>query len=128
MTFIVDPGAFNNLVNEDELFSNYIELQPSIKVSVAKNETFIITTRKGTIHLISDKDVKGVLKDVLHSQEVPHHLLSVREMQQEEMTITFNQKGVEMRKGIKIIIIGKSLKNLTVVNFQIMTNNFNCNV
>ena len=126
--FILDSGASDHLINNEESFSNFIELQPPIKISVAKNGTFINATKKGTINVISNKGIKGVFKDVLYSPEVPHNLLSVRKMQQRGMTITFDQKGVEIRKGGKIINNGKSLNNLTVIDFKIMKYNSNSTI
>ena len=49
-------------------------------------------------------------------------------MQQRGMTITFDQKGVEIRKGGKIINNGKSLNNLTVIDFKIMKYNSNSTI
>ena len=126
--FILDSGASDHLINKEELYSNFIELQPPIKISVAKNGTFINATKKGTINVISNKGIKGVFMDVLYSPEVPHHLLSVRKMQQRGTTITFNQKGIEIRKGGKIISNGKSLNNLTDIDFKIMKYNSNSNI
>ena len=65
---------------------------------------------------------------MLYSLEVSHHLLSVRKMQQKGLTRTFSQKGVKIRKGGNTIVIGKSQNSLTVLDFEIMTNNLNSNV
>lgn len=125
ITFVLDSGASDHLVNRDDVFTSFTDLNNPLKISIAKNETFISATKKGTINVTSNMGIQGVLEDVLYCPDVPHNLLSVRRMQQAGMTIIFNQKGVEVTKGGKTVMKGKPLNNLIIVDFTIKRNMLN---
>lgn len=125
ITFVLDSGASDHLVNRDDLFASFTELKNPLKISIAKNEAFITATKKGTINVISNMGVPGVLEDVFYCREVPHNLLSVRKMQQAGMTIIFHENGVEVNKGGKTVLKGKPLNNLFSVDFIVKKNMIN---
>ncbi|CAK9821259.1 Copia protein [Anthophora retusa] len=119
LTFLLDSGASDHVINRDDVFSNYIELLPPQKISVAKNDTYIVATKKGNIEVTSNIGVNGSLEDVLYCPEVPCNLLSVRRMQQGGMTVVFGANGVTVTKNGKNIMTGKPLNNLIAVDLKI---------
>ena len=54
-----------HIVNDANLFANSIKLNPPIKIAVAKNDVFILATRKGNIKITSNMGINGVLENVL---------------------------------------------------------------
>lgn len=119
ITFILDSGATEHIINREDLTENFTELETPIKISVAKAGTSITATKRGTINVISNMGIQGTLNEVLYCPEVPYNLLSVSKMQKAGMTVTFNQKHVKVLKGGKTVIEGKTLNNLIVINFKI---------
>ena len=109
--FLLDSGASEHLINSDALYSSSTILNPPLKISVANNGTFITATKKGIINITSNMGIPGVLEDALYCPGVPQNLLSVRKMQQAQMSIIFNPNGVKIIKNVKIIITGKPVDN-----------------
>lgn len=93
ITFILDSGATDHLVNQPDVFTTFTKLVSPLKIAVAKSDTSISATMKGTIHVITNQGVKGVLKDVLYAADVPYNLLSVRRIQEAGMSIIFAENG-----------------------------------
>lgn len=52
IVFLLDLMAFDRTINNDRFFESYIEPNPQIKITVAKNNTFIVATKKGIINAI----------------------------------------------------------------------------
>ena len=120
--FPLDSGASDHLINSDAFYSSSIILNSTIKISVAKNGTFITATKRGVINITSDMGIPGVLEDVLYCPDGPHNLLSVRKMQQAKMSIILNPYGVEISKNSRIIMTGKPLNNnLILIEYFIDT-------
>ena len=117
--FLLDSGASDHITNRDDLFTSFECLNPPLKISVAKNNTFISATKRGNINLISQTGVQGILTNVLFCAEVPYNLISVSKMQQAGFTIIFDDKGTQITKEGKIIMKGKTLNNLIVLEFKI---------
>lgn len=118
--FLLDSGASDHLVNTLDVFNEVVDLMPPLKISIAKNDVFITATKRGSIPVITNLGIEGVLQDVLYSHEVPYNLLSVRRIQQAGMSVIFNEtEGVEIQKGGKSILTGKSLNDLISVIFKI---------
>lgn len=126
ITFILDSGASDHLINREDLAQNFAVLEEPIKISVAKNETFIRVTKKGNLSITSNLGVNGILQDVLFCSDIPYNLLSVKKMQQAGMTIVFgNDGGVQIYHDGKMVIKGESLNNLIGIKFVLDKHAFN---
>lgn len=120
ITFILDSGASDHLINREDLAQNFMELKKPIDISVAKNGTFIKATKKGNIPVTSNMGVNGMLQDVLFCSDIPYNLLSVKKMQQAGMTVVFGKDGgVQIYNEGKMVTKGKSLNNLIGINFML---------
>ena len=117
--FLLDSGASDHLINQENLFSSFTMLQPPLNISVAKNGAYITATKRGIIHVTSNKGVDGVLENVFYCPEVPYNLLSVRKMQEAGLGIVFDSEGVHISKDGNVIMSGKPLNNLTAVDFRV---------
>ena len=57
ITFLLDSGASDYIINDDKLFLNFVYLDPLIKISVAKHGVFINATKKGQVNVETDVEV-----------------------------------------------------------------------
>ena len=117
ITFILDSGASDHIINRHDLSTHFSTLLTPIKISVAKNGQFITATKKGSLEVISNLGIQGTLEDVLYCPDVPYNLLSVTKMQAAGMTVIFSEKGVEINKGGKMVLKGKPSNNLISIDF-----------
>lgn len=118
LTFLINSGPSDHIVNREDVFSEFEILLPSLKISVAKNGTFICATKRGNINVTNNQGIEGVLEGVLYCPDAMHNLLSVWKMQQAGFTIVFDGKGVTIAKGSTIIMAGKPLNSLIAVDFR----------
>lgn len=120
ITFVLDSGASDHLINREDLAKNFAELENPLRISVAKSGTFISAIKKGNLSVISNTGMSGVLQDVLFCPEIPYNLLSVKKMQQAGMTVVFNQNGdVQILHEGKLVTRGESLNNLIGLKFKL---------
>nr|XP_011313213.1 PREDICTED: uncharacterized protein LOC105272697 [Fopius arisanus] len=114
-----NKGASDHLINRDDMFSSVIELDPPIKISIAKHGEFLSARRKGKINVTSNMGVACTIDDILYCPEIPYNLLSVRKMQRTGLSITFDEKRVEIRKNGNMVMYGKPLNSLVAVDFEV---------
>lgn len=119
LSFILDSGASDHVVNEEKVFSSIQVLDPPIRISIAKNGEFIMALKKGQIPVTTNMGVNGILEDVLYCPDASYNLLSVRKLQQKGMSIIFDERGVEIMRDGKTIMYGKPLNNLISMVFNI---------
>ena len=78
--FLIDSGASDHIVNNDEYFIEWTNLNPPIKIEVAKKGETILATKRGTIKVETNTGSLGTLENVLYSKDLPQNLLSVKRM------------------------------------------------
>lgn len=127
LTFLMDSGATDHIVNQLDVFTKYTELNPPIRIGIAKSGASVLATAKGCIEVTTNKGVQGSLMEVLYCPEVPHNLLSVRKIQQTGMTVIFTKSGVEVRKDDEIILSGEIINNLYKIIFGLNKLNYQIN-
>jgi hypothetical protein len=116
VTFILDSGASDHMINREDLFSTSTLLPSPFKISIAKMDQFVSATKKGTLNVVSDMGVPGVLEDVLFCPEVPYNLLSVSKMKNAGLSVVFDQQGAHVfGSDGKKMITGKCKNNLFYV-------------
>uniref|UniRef100_A0A1Y1MAC2 Retrovirus-related Pol polyprotein from transposon TNT 1-94-like beta-barrel domain-containing protein n=1 Tax=Photinus pyralis TaxID=7054 RepID=A0A1Y1MAC2_PHOPY len=77
ITFILDSGATDHIVNQLHYFTHSEELSTPVEISVAKEDSSIKATHRGSIAITTNMGETGILKDVLFSAEVPYNLLYI---------------------------------------------------
>ena len=122
VSFILDSGASDHAINNDDLFSSFENLPAPMKIYIAKNGAYINATKRGQIKIVTDQEVEGWLNNVLYCPDLPYNLLSVRRLQEANMTVIFDKSGVEIKHKGKTIIKGKLKNNLFGINFKIKFN------
>ena len=87
--------------------------QPTIAVSIAKNEVTVNATKKTKIYVITDQGFSGIIENVLFASDIPDNLLSVRKMQTASSDVIFGKDGgAQVIKDGKIIMLCKPGNNL----------------
>lgn len=122
LTFLLDSGSSDHIINREDLFSTYTNLNVPLKISVDKHNTFISAIKKCTLKVIGNTGIRGTLEDVLFCPDVPYNLLSVTRMQQAGMTITFDQRGTNISKDGKVLMQGMAVNNLISIDFVVVIN------
>lgn len=122
ITFLLDSGASDHIINRDDLFSTYTTLTVPLKISVAKNSEFISATKSGTLQVTSNMGIQGELEDVLYCRDVPYNLLSVSKMQQAGLSILFEKDSAQIIKDGNVLMSGKLSNNLIVLDFVASVN------
>jgi hypothetical protein len=125
ITFILDSGATDHIINNDGVFTEFHELSPPINIAVAKTNTSVIATKRGTVKVKTNRGHHGTLEDVLYCPDVPYNLLSVRRMQEKGMTTIFDAAGVTIKNGDVTILTGKPFNGLTAVKIKACKNMVN---
>ncbi|KOC58795.1 Copia protein [Habropoda laboriosa] len=125
ITFLIDSGASDHLINREDLTKNFVDLNPPIKVGVAKNGCFILATKIGSLNVISNLGVEGVLKDVLYSAEVPRNLLSIPKLQKAKLRTVLDENEISIGKNGRTIATGKPIGNTFQIKFCIELNEVN---
>ena len=132
LTFLLDSEATEHLINQKDAFSDSIDLSVPVKIIVAKKNETILETKRGTISVITNRGISGVLEHVLYAPEVPYNLLSVRQIQQAGTRVIFDEKRKTTIEKNKIIIAtGKSMNNPIIVDLIVqkkMCNNTIVNI
>ena len=80
VSFIIDSGASDHMINDMDLFMDYMSLELPIKIAVAKCGEFISATCKGIVRLQSSSEEQITLEYVLFCNDIPYNLLSVKKL------------------------------------------------
>lgn len=115
---MLDSGASDHNINDENLFFDYVNLESPIKIAVAKCGEYIHATKQGKVKLWSRNQYQITLENVLFCQEVPQNLLSIRKMQDAGFSIEFNSEGVIVRNKSHVIIQGKCKNNVPIICFK----------
>ena len=124
ITFCVDSGCTDHLVNQKECFSNLVMLKESIKIAVAKDKNYLEAVGIGDIEALSqidDKDIKCKIKGVLYVPNLRRNLLSVKKLEISEIKTIFENGQVKLVKNERLIGIGYR-SNLYVITFKLIKN------
>uniref|UniRef100_A0A6V7KQP7 Integrase catalytic domain-containing protein n=1 Tax=Bracon brevicornis TaxID=1563983 RepID=A0A6V7KQP7_9HYME len=89
-----------------------------MRISVAKNDEFIMASKREDLKLITNEGIDSTLNHVLYCPKIPKSLLSVARMQTAGLLITFDKNGVKIHNEGKTVMSGESENNLTTIHFQ----------
>lgn len=120
ITFLLDSGASDHIVNSRDLFTNIQKLDVPIKLAIAKHDTTVTAYEKGTINVESNLGVPGSLENVLYIPDAVYNILSVRRIQACGMTVVFDQDGTKILHGNNMVATGKPFNGLIGITFKII--------
>ncbi|XP_029733634.2 uncharacterized protein LOC115269235 [Aedes albopictus] len=104
ITFKLDSGASNHLVNRKEYFVRLKKkLKHPVNIAVAKDDESITAWHKGQIVGINSQGVECRIDDVLYVPDVRANLLSVKKMAEAGVNVSFGALAAEMKYDGDII-------------------------
>ena len=115
--FIIDSGASDHMINNENMFENYQILRPPIKIGLAKQNEYILATKIGNLKTVSNQGTVINLKNVLYSPELPQNLISVNRLMEAGFSVLFEGKEVIIKQAGEIKISGKIICNLPSIKF-----------
>ena len=121
ITFYIDSGSSEHIVNEIPSFIKFVPLNPPKQLNLAdKNAKGLEAISEGSLKIITNLNLKGILK-VLYAPNARFNLLSIKRLQEININTKFENNQVILYKNAnEIIATGKSEKNeLYKITFQI---------
>lgn len=119
ISFILDSGATDDIINRDDIYKFSEVLQDTRKIGVAKNDVYIEATKRGTIDVITNTGISLPLLNVLYCPEAPHSILSVSRMIEAGLIVKFKVTGAEVIYGGKMIMKGNACNTLQKIQLKI---------
>ena len=120
VNWILDSGASNHLSSSKELFSNYKEID-SIQIGIAEKGKTVTAVAIGEItgyfHNGRSK-ILTIIKDVYHVPNLTENLLSVSELENKNLTTTFERGAATiLTEDGKVCATGKRQNGLYELKF-----------
>lgn len=119
ISFILDSGATDHIINRDDIYKFSEVLKDTRKIGVAKNDVYIEATKRGTIDVITNTGISLTLLNVLYCPEAPHSILSVSRMIEAGLIVKFKVTGAEVIYGGKMIMKGNACNTLQKIQLKI---------
>ena len=113
--WIVDSGASFHMTNHREWFEDFVNFNEPETIFLA-NGTRVSATGSGRI-----LTRVGIMHDVRYVPEIASNLFSVGAVCCKGICATYNSKSVKFYKGKDLVVKGKRLGNLYVLNLKIAT-------
>lgn len=128
LTWCIDSGCSNHLVNSRRVFSTYDVLEKPQKIYSAKNGVELEAIGIGSIEAICKfTKCKVTIKNVLHVPDVRKNLLSVSKMEDNNLKVVFTKGRVEAYSENKLLLVGNKKGTLYHVDMYVNLNNSVCN-
>ena len=112
LTFKLDSGASDHIVNTKDCFDQIRKLPFPEIIHVAKNSESIIAHENGEISGISNTDVPIMLMNVLYIPELRDNLLSVRKLTKAGLDVQFSKSMAVIKQEGKTIATASLKGNL----------------
>lgn len=122
LSFYVDSGCTDHIVNDASIFSSFMELKEQINISVAKQGECMIATGIGTIStylVVNNVKTYCTLKNVLYVPNSRRNLLSVKKLERNNNSVLFEDGQVKIINDGQVIGIGH-YKNLYEMTFYVI--------
>uniref|UniRef100_A0A8D8G220 Copia protein n=1 Tax=Culex pipiens TaxID=7175 RepID=A0A8D8G220_CULPI len=122
VTWIIDSGCTDHMVNDSSLFLAEQTLKSSYPVSLAEEGQAIAATKVGFISAMSyvqGKEYLCEVSDVLYAPGLRHNLLSVSRLEKAGFSVVFRNGVVELLDGNTIFAVGKRTQDLYELSFTL---------
>uniref|UniRef100_A0A1Y1MQF0 Endonuclease n=2 Tax=Photinus pyralis TaxID=7054 RepID=A0A1Y1MQF0_PHOPY len=121
LTFFIDSGCTDHLVNNNNIFSHFVKLDNPIKIAVAKNESYMLATGVGNIEVVScvgNNRISCKIQNVLYVPNLKRNLLSVKKLEMSGIQVVFMNGLVKFINNNNVIGIGKR-NHLYEISFKL---------
>lgn len=128
LEWCIDSGCSDHLVNNKDVFFEYVDLKVKKKISAAKNGVFLEALGIGNIRInsyVNNVKVPCEIKNVYYVPEVKMNLLSVSKLEGSGLNIVFANNTMKAFYNNQIVMLGKKVGSLYRVEFEI--DNLSCN-
>lgn len=120
LTFIVDSGATNHLINEYTGRWLMEKKQVNCVINVAKKGSSVKAVKAGSLYLKNKQDMNIKMKNVLQCNDLTYNLLSVKKLEQEGLKVLFaNNKVKIMDSESQVILEGCNSGSLYIVELEV---------
>ena len=124
LTFCVDSGCTNHLMNDMTCFYELLMLEKPIRIAVAKTNHYMEAIGVGNIRVTSNvhnRDVKCNIRNVLYVPSLRRNLLSVKMLEMANIKVVFSNGKVSLYDEGTLVGIGHR-DNLYEISFKIEIN------
>ena len=122
ISFLIDSGCTDHLVNDKNCFSQLIKLESPIPTAVAKSQNYIYADAFGTIDCIAyvhGQEIKLSINEVFYVPNLNRNLLSVKQLRKNGLGVAFEGDHVYCyNSNGKLYFIGY-LNNLYQMDFKL---------
>lgn len=124
LTFFIDSGCTDHMVNKKIYFTDIVMLQEPIRIAIAKDNNYLIALGVGNIEVYSfvgNENVKCTIRNVLYVPDLRKNLLSVKRLEMHNIKVIFENACVKLvDKNVGLIGLGKR-NNLYEITFQFLS-------
>lgn len=121
LTFCIDSGCTDHMVNKKEYFSDLCMLENPIKIAIAKDSSFLLAMGIGNIEMhsyVNDKRIKCTVQNVFYIPDLRKNLLSVKKLEVSNIKVLFEKGQVKLIDSKNEILgVGKR-DNLYEISFE----------
>lgn len=122
ITFIIDSGCTDHLVNNKNYFIDLLMLEEPINIVVAKSNNFMQAVGVGNIKifsLVNGKKIECIIKNVFYVPTLRKNLLSVKRLEMADIKVLFDNGQVKLFLEHELIGIGNR-NNLYEIKFKLI--------
>lgn len=123
LTFCVDSGCTDHMINDKNYFAELIMLDNPIKIAIAKNNSYLEAIGIGKIKVIGSANndkINCTIENVFYVPNLKRNLLSVKRMETAGIKVIFESGVVKLFKSnMGLIGIGQR-NNLYEITFEVV--------
>uniref|UniRef100_A0A1Y1L115 Retrovirus-related Pol polyprotein from transposon TNT 1-94 n=1 Tax=Photinus pyralis TaxID=7054 RepID=A0A1Y1L115_PHOPY len=125
ITFCVDSGCTDHMVNDKTVFTELVMLDKPVKIAVAKNENYLLAIGVGNIHVYSF--IRGMRREctimnVFYVPNLRKNLLSVKKLEVAGVKVIFEHGLVKLIQDKHGLIGLGRRNNLYEISFEVINN------
>lgn len=122
LMWCIDSGCSDHLVNNKDVFFEYVDLKVRKKISAAKNGVYLEALGIGNIRInsyINNVKIPCEIQNVYYVPEVKMNLLSVSKLESNGLNIMFANNTMKAFYNNQLVMLGKKVGSLYQVEFEV---------
>lgn len=117
ISFIIDSGSTEHLVSCLEYLDDAIDLNPPYNLGLARKDSSLTAYRKGSIQILTNLNVKGLLTNVYFAPDCRCNILSLIRLQNQNINFKVENNRAYLYTNNQILATGNRC-NATLFQFQ----------